>query len=94
MVHHGFWDETVCTGCGWLPRTVWCAVGIVDPEPGATFTVGFQKVPAWPVARLRARRCPGCGLDQVMDIETGETWDLDEADYGDAGSWADVQTLF
>lgn len=37
--------------------------------------------------RLTAFRCPGCGHDQVLD-DTEQLWDLDEADYGDSGSWS------
>ena len=33
-------------------------------------------------------RCPGCGLDTVVDSTSGhqQVWTLDESDYGDAGS--------
>jgi hypothetical protein len=37
--------------------------------------------------RLTAFRCTGCGLDVVVDDERN-VWDLDESDYGEAGSEA------
>ena len=103
MVFHGWPDEMACTGCGWIPETKLHAIGRLHPEPGATFTVpktvGSKRrlgtytrnveVTAWPVARLSVRRCSGCGVDEVTDIETGEVWDLEGADYTDAGSWPD-----
>lgn len=36
--------------------------------------------------RLTAFRCPSCGHDQILD-DTEHLWDLDEADYGENGSW-------
>ena len=33
-------------------------------------------------------RCPGCGLDEVFDMDTEECWTLDGSDYGDEGSTA------
>jgi len=36
--------------------------------------------------RLDAFRCPDCHHDVVSDMQTGEVWDLDLSDYGDAGS--------
>ena len=43
---------------------------------------------ARPGVRLFASRCPGCGLDTVVDRTSGhqQVWTLDESDYGDAGS--------
>lgn len=51
--------------------------------------------PAW-IIRLQATRCATCGHDQVYDLDTHETWDLDETDYGPCGSYADDDkpTLF
>ena len=41
---------------------------------------------ARPTVQLHASRCPGCGLDTVFDVDTGECWALDDSDYGDDGS--------
>jgi hypothetical protein len=74
-------DHWACTGCGWIRDTELRAVGTLMPDrvnPGK-----------FPHIRLLVRRCPGCRLDQVTDISTGEVWDLDETDYGDTGSWLD-----
>lgn len=38
------------------------------------------------VRDLHAFRCRHCGHDTVTDQRTGEHWDLDETDYGPAGS--------
>lgn len=35
---------------------------------------------------LRAERCAMCLFDQVIDLDTFETWDLDPLDYGPDGS--------
>lgn len=39
-----------------------------------------------PVVRLIAYRCPGCGLDTVLDVNTWQWWTLDATDYGPFGS--------
>jgi hypothetical protein len=82
-------DAFACTGCGWITETQMRSIGRLHPEPGATFTIDGTELPAWPVAVLAVRRCTGCGLDQVTDLDTGDVWDLDDTDYGDTGSWAD-----
>jgi hypothetical protein len=74
-------DHWACTGCGWIRDTELRAVGTLMPDSVADT--------AWPVVRLVVRRCPGCHLDQVTDISTGEVWDLDAKDYGPGGSWPD-----
>lgn len=106
LAFHAPADAFACTGCGWISDTQLRAVGRVHPEPGATFTVHRDvpskrvpgstwvrktEVPAWPIARLVVRRCTGCGLDQVTDMETDEVWDLDPSDYTDAGSWPEAE---
>lgn len=91
LAFHSPADAFACTGCGWIPDAQLRAVGRVHPKPGATFTVHETEVPAWPVAVLAARRCTGCGLDQVTDLDTGEVWDLDPSDYTDAGSWPEPE---
>jgi hypothetical protein len=81
LVFHVPADHWACTGCGWIRDTELRAVGTLMPDSVADT--------AWPVVRLIVRRCPGCQLDQVTDISTGEVWDLDDTDYGDTGSWLD-----
>lgn len=39
--------------------------------------------------RLTAFRCTHCGADSVYDHDTGQSWDLDDTDYGDGGSCED-----
>lgn len=41
-----------------------------------------------PRVQLYAYRCPDCGLDVVLDVDSRECWDLDDSDYGDDGSVA------
>lgn len=36
--------------------------------------------------RLILDSCPRCGLDQVVDVDRGETWILGPEDYGPEGS--------
>lgn len=98
LIFHRPAHEFACTGCGWIRDTDLHATGRLHPEPGATFTVlphprarHTTEVPAWPVVRLAVRRCTGCGLDEVTDIETGEVWDLEPSDYTDAGSWPEPE---
>ena len=58
---------------------------------GREYQAGVQVVTAnWrhPVTSLVAFRCLGCGLDEVVDMGTGECWTLDDLDYGDEGSTA------
>ena len=58
---------------------------------GREYQAGVQIVTAnWrrPVTSLVAFRCPGCGLDEVFDMDTEECWTLDGSDYGDEGSTA------
>lgn len=91
--------DFTCNGCGASDAPVDCYVGRVDPAPGATFEVDRERklpsgrtyvrtvdVPAWPLARLSLYRCLACGHDEVYDHETEQLWDLDDSDYGDAGS--------
>ena len=42
----------------------------------------------WIPTSIVAFRCPGCGLDEVFDMDTEECWTLDGSDYGDEGSTA------
>lgn len=39
-----------------------------------------------PIRSLHAMRCADCGHDVVVDQRTEESWDLDDTDYGIAGS--------
>lgn len=81
LVFHIPADHFACTGCGWIRNTELRAVGTLMPPDGVT--------DLYPVIRLLVRRCPGCHLDQVSDIVTGDVWDLAAGDYTDAGSWPD-----
>ena len=81
LVFHVPSDHWACTGCGWIRDTDLRAVGTLLPGNGVA--------DLYPHVRLVVRRCPGCHLDQVSDLDTGEVWDLDDNDYGDAGSWPD-----
>ncbi|RHA38703.1 hypothetical protein [Cellulomonas rhizosphaerae] len=90
--------DFACPACGLIEESP-CAVGTVRPLPGETTTVQHEKrLPsgrtywrtetraATPVLALFARRCTGCGHDQVHDRRTDEVWDLDDSDYGPEGS--------
>ncbi len=79
LVFHVPSDHWACTGCGWIRDTELRAVGTLMPDSIADT--------AWPVVRLLVRRCPGCRLDQVTDLGSGEVWDLKDTDYTAAGSW-------
>lgn len=69
-------------------------VGKVPGEPVAPYWIRDRvtgrprKMPGWETwrPRLVLTRCLGCGHDQVHDLDTDETWDLDETDYGPQGS--------
>lgn len=80
MFFHSPAHEFACTGCGWIPDSELRATGSIWPAD--------ENPPRRrPVVRLAVIRCPGCGLDEVTDIETGEVWDLEASDYTDTGSW-------
>lgn len=81
LVFHVPSDHWACTGCGWIRESELRNVGTLMPDSIADT--------AWPVVRLLVRRCPGCHLDQVTDIISGDVWDLDATDYTAAGSWPD-----
>lgn len=70
-------DRMACNKCGAIDES----------------RVAFGKRPAradlaqlHPLKDLVAHRCRHCGHDTVEDRRTGEWWDLDESDYGIAGS--------
>lgn len=90
--------DAACDACGAL-RPPMVNLGVLDPEPGATFTVPkvqrsrsgrsyFRDVvkAAWPIVDLVAFRCVGCYVDCVWQMSTDEFWTLDPGDYGPAGS--------
>jgi hypothetical protein len=68
----------VCSACGSLgERGRDGYLGRVpDDEPGSSALR----------PRLLLTRCLACGHDVVVDLDAGEVWDLDESDYGPAGS--------
>lgn len=81
-----------CAGCGTLAEPVARWRGLVQhTEPGywdrhpVTGRVRRHPERSWGVVRLVLARC-GCGHDVVVDLDAGEAWDLDESDYGPAGS--------
>jgi len=79
--------ETVCARCGYNGQP-WTAIGLVAPATGATVAVLQQRrlpsgrtyqreerVPARPIRRLFAYRCPACRADEVYDMgERGYDW--------------------
>lgn len=79
LVFHIPAHHWACTGCGWIRDTELRAVGTLMPGAGVR--------DLHPHVRLVVRRCPGCHLDEVTDLDTGEVWDLDGSDYTDSGSW-------
>lgn len=96
LVFHTPSDTFACTGCGWIRTTQLHSIGRIHPEPVEKWIVDGSAHTAWPVAQLAAVRCPGCELDQVTDMDTGETWDIDPSDYTATGSWPEPEngTLF
>ena len=56
-------------------------------KSGRKYEVAHE-VKAWAVLDLIAHRCRHCGKDEVRDLRTDERWDLEESDYGAAGSYA------
>lgn len=85
-------QRAVCPACGSTePRITNRALVALDPattvERIANYAQ-FRRVGAVARWRLVAWRCTDCGHDQVSDADTGQLWDLDPADYTDAGSVA------
>ena len=84
--------ETACTDCGSLYRMSTCT-GVIDLSRDDDVIV----LPPWArVKRLIAERCRECGHDRVIELAAGlgeveNVWDLNDADYGDGGSWIDGQ---
>ncbi|UOQ58572.1 hypothetical protein MUN78_07040 [Leucobacter allii] len=46
----------------------------------------YDHATAWPVIQWIATRCGWCGLTEVVDLDSDETWILDDTDYGPDGS--------
>jgi hypothetical protein len=79
--------ELVCARCGYDGQP-WTSIGLVLPPAVATVTVlkkrrlpsgrtyvQEEKVPARPIRRLFAYRCPACRADEVYDMgERGRDW--------------------
>lgn len=74
-----------CPWCGTLAERVH-AVGKVRADAPRTVLVGRSRS-GYQLGRLHAYRCTACMHDQVEDL-VGVTWDLDDDDYGDEGSWS------
>lgn len=83
---------TPCAGCRQPTQPVASWRGLVEqPVPAywrrdpSTGRPRHWTASSRVLARLRLTRC-ACGHDVVVDLETDEVWDLDETDYGPAGS--------
>lgn len=87
-----------CSACG-SQRPALVAVALRRPlagdtEPGEYLrrhrngrrVYAQEPMPAY--RDLHAQRCRDCGHDSVVDMRSGEVWDLDESDYGPEGSVA------
>ena len=74
-----------CPICGSLAERVF-AVGMVRTDGPCIFLARRSRSGYQP-GRLFAWRCPDCKHDQVTDLG-GVTWDLDDTDYDDEGSYA------
>lgn len=78
-----------CTRCGsTTPQpvnngTIWASTAGVTPIRRARIHFPDEVV----IGNLVAFRCPDCRTDSVLDMRTGELWDLDETDYLESGSW-------
>jgi hypothetical protein len=69
-----------CTRCARV-GVQWIATGTISRHGPATFLHTPHP--------LYAHRCPWCGHDTVYDGENA--WDLDDNDYGPAGSWPEKE---
>lgn len=85
-----------CSACGSI-RPALRAVALRSPLPTDTIDGDYLRThrngrpvyaqePAPAYRDLIAHRCLDCGHDSVVDMRTGEAWDLDETDYGPEGS--------
>ena len=79
-----------CGKCGSTQPEQSC-LGRLFTDPALTVVAAIGKARQLrgrhPVGVLSAFRCTDCGHDVVLDPE-GVSWDLDDTDYGDAGSSA------
>lgn len=87
-----------CSACG-SQRPALTSVALRSPLPTDTIPGEVLRIhrngepvhaqePAPAYRDLHASRCLDCGHDSVVDIRTGEAWDLDPSDYGPEGSVA------
>lgn len=89
VVHLRQFGYPECERCGYDGQQ-WITTGLLLPHPGE-MTMGthikrlpsgrtYEKehpVPAWPIRRLIAYRCPACGADLVYDLgPSGKGWTL------------------
>jgi hypothetical protein len=66
----------LCDRCGYDGQP-WVSAGTVFPRPGETAIRAGRKVPAPPVRRIWARRCPACAACVVYDMGvTGTRFDV------------------
>jgi hypothetical protein len=84
------WNGRVVEWEGWkMPAPVF-----VCPPPRAECCPNCGSLTEQPVncgvvvavIELFAHRCPDCRHDTVMELSTGDWWDLDLSDYEDGGS--------
>ena len=80
-----FHSKQVCAHCGSSARPI-TNVGRVRVDAPKGVRV-LYKVRGYQRGRLYAFRCPDCLHDVVVDLK-GDSWDLEESDYEDSGSWA------
>lgn len=97
LAYHATPDQLACRKCGsvdeslinWGKRppaaATYPGTRTKTTRSGHRYEVAAE-VPAWPVRDIWAARCRHCRHDVVTDERTGEVWDLDDEDYGPAGS--------
>lgn len=94
---HGL-SHPSCSACGSI-RPALTAVALRSPiagdvEPGEylrrhrTGRPVYAQEPMPAYRDLHVARCRDCGHDSVVDLRSGEVWDLDPSDYGPEGSVA------
>lgn len=76
---HPLTRQVPCGHCH-LPSGLWQCEGTQDYTQTGVARIGG-------VPTLYATRCDRCAATTVTDLIEEKTWDLDEDDYTDAGSW-------
>lgn len=65
--------------------------GSLAPRLTRRGVVGDPSVTAIHRLLLYVTRCPDCGHDTVLRLDTDEAWDLDDTDYGPDGSYDETK---